>query len=234
MNVLVIGGSSGIGKAIAERLAGEACQVATAQRTQPADFPWVPLDLRWPAPRIERAVREAADRLGGLDGLVVSGGVGAFTKPRLRTRGEIQTIEEITRTNDLGARYALLSAFGWMRDHADGSPNGLRAIYIGSSSTHNRSTGIEHYGAAKSAAEKFWMEAGRRYAKYGVRTTIVECGWVEGPMIEDLKTEYREKILRSIPLHRTAAPEEIADVVAYALRAPDYMTGGRIQITGGL
>ena len=241
MRVIVIGGSSGGGAAIAQRCASEGHGVVTMQR-RPSEkmFQYEALDLRWPYRQVKEQL-SAAVAIHGCDWLVIAGGVGAFTHPVL----DGEKLHEIFQTNTLGPIAAFQGAYrGWLKERTkmqglpglsdDTRSRTLRVLYLGSSSERNPAKGIEVYAASKSAASKYFIEAGRRYARQGVRCNVLELGWFESPMIAELKPEIMAKIIKRIPANRVACPDEVADAAYAVLAGPDYFNGNRIEMSGGL
>ena len=222
--VVVVGGSSGIGRAIADQCNDYGHRVITMQRSVNT-WDAMELDLRWDQHTIGLACGIAASRYGGIDWLVLSGGVAAYTLPIVR---EEQVVEMI-RTNYIGPRL-VFNAF--LRELAKGTSS--RVLYIGSTAAQRTGKALEDYAASKAAAETFFLAAGRRFAKLGIRCNVLAPGWVESPMSDSLKPELAEKAKRVIALHRFAHPTEIADMAYSILDGPDYLNGDRISISGGL
>ena len=222
--VIVVGGSSGIGAAIADVCASNGQRVLTMQRTT-SKWNAIELDLRWDQDTIGLAVAAAIKMQQGIDWLVLSGGVAAYTLPLVRE----EQIVEMIRTNYIGPRL-VFNAF--LKELGKGSSS--RVLYIGSTAAQRTGKALEDYAASKAAAETYFLAAGRRFAKLGIRCNVLAPGWVESPMSDALKPELAEKAKRVISLHRFAQPTEIADMAYSILDGPDYMTGDRISISGGL
>ena len=225
--VIIIGGSSGIGAAIAQECIEQGETVLTMQRR---DSKWksIKLDLRWNQHRIADAVRAAVDQLRGVDWLVLSGGVAAYTLPLVRE----EQIVEMIRANFLGPRLVFNSALRSLHRNADVPSS--RVLYIGSTATRRTGKALEDYAATKAAAETFFVAAGRRFAEFGLRCNVLSPGWVESPMSFSLKEELKEKAKRVIALKRFAEPQEVAQLAYSILSGPDYLTGDVISMSGGL
>jgi 3-oxoacyl-[acyl-carrier protein] reductase len=227
--VIVVGGSSGIGKAIAELCLEQHDSVICMQRSMldRVGFRGEELDLRWSAERIAAAVNRAVAELYGLDWLVLAGGVGAYIDPLLRTKGADQ-VKEMIQTNYLGPRYVFDAALRPLRESKG------RVLYLGSVITRNPTKALEDYAASKAAAETFFQAAAKRYAKWGIRSNVLATGWIRSPMIEDIKPDIQDKILRHVPLHRWGTVQEVAEVAYAILNGPDFWTGDVINFSGGI
>jgi len=97
--------------------------------------------------------------------------------------------------------------------------------------------GLGAYSAAKAALVMLCRQLAQEWAADGIRTNVVAPGLVITPLTEDI---YRNKDLRErrekvVPLHRIAAAQEIADIVAFLTGpASSYMTGQVLIADGGL
>ena len=103
-----------------------------------------------------------------------------------------------------------------------------RAAYRGDSPAH------WHYAASKAGMVAMTKSIARGYAAEGILAFAVCPGFTMTGMAEDyLSSRGGEKLLADIPLGRVAAPEEVANTVAYlALEAPPSMTGAVLDING--
>ena len=224
---IVIGGSSGIGAGIAELCAIRGHRVITMQR-RPGEGDYVELDLRWDQHRILAAVRKAIDQLEGIDWLVIAGGAGAYTMPRVR----FGQVEEMIQTNYIGPRYVFDAAVTELRRKPE-LPSS-RVLYISSTIVRNPTKALEDYAASKAAGETFFRAVGKRFAKWGIRSNVLATGWIETPMTAQIDEEIKAKILRMVPLHRWGRVVEVADAAYSILGGPDFWNGDVINFSGGL
>ena len=103
-----------------------------------------------------------------------------------------------------------------------------RAAYRGDSPAH------WHYAASKAGMVAMTKSIARGYAAENILAFAVCPGFTMTGMAEDyLASRGGDKLLADIPLGRVAAPEEVAEAVAYlALEAPPSMTGAVLDING--
>jgi 3-oxoacyl-[acyl-carrier protein] reductase len=89
------------------------------------------------------------------------------------------------------------------------------------------------YGAAKAGLAGLTKVLAVELARRGVRVNLVVPGFVETEMTAELSARARQLIIDRIPLGRTGAAEEIADVAVWVAESP-YMTGSVVATDGGL
>src|SRR5438874_5091460 len=187
--VLITGGSSGIGRATALRLAGCGARLALAARNRDAleevgravkelgsEALTLPTDVT-EAEQVRRAVEAAVERFGGLDVLLCSAGVSMrayFEGSRL------DAMERVMRVNFFGTLYATHFAL----PHVKKTRGSLVAI---SSLTGKR--GIPSYaiyGASKFAIQGLYEALGMELAHEGVHVGVVSPAFVDTPLRENV------------------------------------------------
>ncbi|HYT94723.1 MAG TPA: SDR family oxidoreductase [Gemmataceae bacterium] len=183
--VLITGGSSGIGRATALRLAAHGARIAVAARNQEAlaevvraaeatgaEAMALPTDVTDSA-QVGRAVAATVERFGGLDVLLCSAGVS------MRTYFEgssLEAMEHVMRVNFFGTLYATHFAL----PHVKARGGSLVAI---SSLTGKR--GIPSYalyGASKFAIHGLYEALRLELKRDGVHVGVVSPGFVDTPL----------------------------------------------------
>ncbi len=115
-----------------------------------------------------------------------------------------------------------------------------RIVNIGSDSGRAGSTGEAVYSGCKGALIAFTKTMARELARFNITVNCVCPGPTETPLIEEMKKdELGSKVLSAmdkiIPLGRLAAPQDIANAVAYfASDEANYITGQTLSVSGGL
>lgn len=102
-----------------------------------------------------------------------------------------------------------------------------------SSIARHGNQGQSNYSAAKAglvADTKLWA---LELARYGVRVGAIAPGFVDTPILQGMRPDVLEGMLKGVPLRRAAAPEEIFQAVKFVLEC-DYFTGRCIDVDGGL
>ncbi len=105
-------------------------------------------------------------------------------------------------------------------------------INISSVSRHGN-RGQSNYSAAKAglvADTKLW---GEELAKYGIRVGAISPGFVKTPILEAMRPEILDRVLRAVPLKRAAEPREIFSAVKFIIEC-DYFTSRCVDVDGGV
>lgn len=92
-----------------------------------------------------------------------------------------------------------------------------------------------NYAASKAGIIGFTKALAREVAQYNIRVNAVAPGFIETEMLRDLKEDYREMMIKQIPMVRFGTAEEVAKAVKF-LASDDagYITGHTLVIDGGM
>jgi len=242
-SAFVTGGSQGLGAAIALALARDGFDVAVSELSAAPLEPIlasvralgrrahpVVLDLRDQA-SVERAMASVVEAFGELDVLVNNAGV------TLR-----QSALDVTRAEWNEVIGVMLTGTFFMSQQMGRHLVSRRRAgsIISLASTHGfvglaqRST----YGIAKGGIIQMTRMLAIEWAEHGIRVNAIAPGTVETPSRAayfDANPEFRERMLKRIPIGRFATPEEIAAAAVYlASPAAAYITGQTLLLDGGL
>ncbi len=220
MNILLTGGTRGIGAAIATRLYDH-----NVFSTGSADGDFA--DPATPA----RLWATALDRFGGrIDVLVNNAGVFEATPIDVSdahwSAGWNRTMQvNLTASAEL-CRFAVKHFL---------ATGGGRIVNIASRAAHRGDSPAHwHYAASKAGMVAMTKTIARAYAAQGVYAFAVCPGFTMTGMAEDyLSSRGGDKLLADIPLGRVADPDEVAEIAAFcALSAPPSMTGAVLDVNG--
>lgn len=228
---VVTGGASGIGLAVARRLAEEGARVslwdADAARLRAAgDFHTVELDVTDPD-SVQRATQATEGELGRLDILVASAGI---TGPN--TTLWDYPVEDWRRVFDVNLHGVFLCnravVPGMMRrDYG-------RIVNIASIAGKEGNPNASAYSASKAAVIGLTKSLGKELAKTGIRVNCVTPAAVRTPIFDQMTQHHIDFMLSKIPVGRFGTVEEIAALVAWLSSAEcSFSTGAVFDISGG-
>lgn len=241
---LVTGGSRGIGRAVAARLAADGAAVVVtyaveraaadalvAEITDRGGFARaLRLDLTDPdqfASVFNMADHAFAD--AGVDGLsILVANAGSFASTSL---DEI-SVDEWDRVMAINGRGTFLT----IRHAADRIRDGGRVITVSTIGTAWPSPGETVYAASKAAAEQVTRVASRELGRRGITANTISLGPTDTDLLRtSAPPEARDGAAAMTALGRIAQPADIADLVALLAR-PDsrWITGQNIHADGGL
>lgn len=239
--VLVTGAGSGIGRAIAVRLAAAGAAVAatdlvlaaaeeTARLAGGTTFA-LQLDVT-STESVRGAVEAAHARLGRIDGLVNNAGWDRI-EPFLESSPE--TWDRVIAINLRG----LINCCHAVLPHMIESGGG-RVVSISSDAGRVGSTGEAVYSACKAGIIGFSKTLAREMARHQINVNVVCPGPTRTPLLEavtsgDQGERVIQAMVRSVPWRRLGEPEEIAGAVAFFLSDDaGFVTGQVLSVSGGL
>jgi NAD(P)-dependent dehydrogenase (short-subunit alcohol dehydrogenase family) len=239
---LVTGGGSGIGAAIAVRLAAQGAAVTVAgRRKEPLDeivdriahrggsAHAQPTDVRDPE-QAELAVKATTERFGRIDGLVNSA-AGNFVVPAasLSPNGWRAVIDIV-----LNGTWNCTSAVG-RELIAAGRPGTILNVVAAYAWTGH--PGTVHSAAAKAGVVTMSKTLAVEWAPHGIRVNCVAPGptLTEGAGAALWATpEERESVLGSVPMGRFVEPDEVAGLASFLMsNRSGYITGEVLTADGG-
>lgn len=239
-SVIVTGGASGIGLAVAEHLLAEGWRVvvvdlvkeniARARETLAAHGDAVRFeeaDITDEA-RVEAVVARAARELAPLTGVVNCAGI-ARDIPALET--SVELFRKILDINLVGSFLVAREAAKAMKETGGGS-----IVNIASISGLRGNLGRAAYGSSKGGVVVLTQILAVEFAPFGIRVNGVAPGPVETPLVRELLTpETRAGWMKTVPMRRTSSPEEMCGAVSFLLDGAksSYVTGQTIAVDGG-
>lgn len=95
--------------------------------------------------------------------------------------------------------------------------------------------GQANYAASKAGQEAMTRSLAKEVARRGITVNAVSPGFIETDLIADLSDQTREEYIKMIPVRRFGRPEEIARIVLFlAAQESAYITGATFECSGGL
>jgi NAD(P)-dependent dehydrogenase (short-subunit alcohol dehydrogenase family) len=238
---VISGASSGIGRAVAERLAAEGAKLVLIAAPSDSDdlesvlealrasgeADGMAADITDPG-TAERAVDRALSQYGRLDVLVNNAGI-AYYEEALST-----PVEHLDRTLAVNVRGMFSLSVAAAKAMAS---RGGAIVNTASTASFVGEEFQVTYNASKAAVVALTRSLAIDLARFGIRVNAVAPGWVEtratAPVIADVAqwSKHRSRI----PLDRAASPAEIAAVHAFlASDDASYVTGAVYLCDGGM
>ena len=216
-NVLVTGGTSGIGKATAKRLAQEGANVMIFGRNKDhlkkavSDIKkygifGITADVSSETD-IDKVFSEFKRKYGDIDILVNNASLPA----RSITSNNYQKMEYTLRVNILGYMYCTKKAFEIMKNNGQG-----HIVNIGSMSAKVKEERADLYVPTKSAIEGFSESFRKKANRNGVKLSLIEPGSVGTGMVDESKEE-QKKLQEEFLMLRA---EDIAEAIVFCLTRP--------------
>jgi 3-oxoacyl-[acyl-carrier protein] reductase len=233
---IVTGAATGIGEAIARRLAAAGAGVAVADLDLPgaravADsigggaFP-VRIDIA-KSDSVQSAVAEVLSRSSRIDILVNNAGIAGKAAPLWEQTD--QDWQQILSVNLTGVFNCCRAVIGHMRERRYG-----RIVSIASIAGKEGNPNMTGYSSTKAAVIGFTKSLAKEVATDGICVNAVAPAVVRTRILDQLTDAQIDYMTQRIPMRRTGQPEEIAAVVHF-LASPDcsFVTGQCYDASGG-
>jgi len=234
---LVTGGSRGIGKAVASRLAGAGARVALVDVVDPKQLKATAREIGGGAIAVRANVVDADDvgaavsqieeQLGPIDVLVNNAGI---TRDGLLIRMTEEAWSAVLDVN-------LKGVFNMTKAVARGmmKRRGGRVVNIASVVGITGNAGQANYAASKAGVIGFTKSVAKELAARNVLVNAVAPGFIDTDMTRALPEAARETLRKLIPLGRLGAAEDVANAVLFlSSDLASYMTGQVVVVDGGM
>jgi 3-oxoacyl-[acyl-carrier protein] reductase len=236
---LVTGGSRGIGRAVALKLAREGAEVVVtatslerAQKTadEITAFGGKALAVKVDVSNtsdVEALFARIAEVFGKLDILVNNAGI---TRDGLLMRMKEADWDAVLDTNLKGAFVCTREAVKLM-----GKAKGGSIVNISSVVGEMGNAGQANYCASKAGLIGLTKSVAKEYAKRNITVNAITPGFIETDMTDVLTAAVKEDLLRQIPAGRFGKPEDIANAVFFLVSSMgSYITGHVLSVNGGM
>ncbi|MCK4534452.1 MAG: SDR family oxidoreductase [Syntrophobacterales bacterium] len=237
-DILVTGGTTGIGFACAKLFHEEGARIAIAGRSEASlatakdalgeDVLTICADVSQVA-EIENMAKEIRDTIGGLDGLLVNAGVAKF-KPYQEM--DEASFDKIMNTNVKGAWFTIAHCAPFIR-------RGGSIVITASVGPHKGQIGTGVYAASKAAARSMARNFSAELIDRGIRVLALSPGPTRTPIFERMGTPEEvdaviERMTSTVPIKRLGTPEEIARAALFLISDDSsFMLGAELIVDGG-
>jgi 3-oxoacyl-[acyl-carrier protein] reductase len=236
---LVTGGSRGIGRATALRLAREGADVALSYATRSTEADRVAAEIQALGRRclavrcdvskpaeVRHLVEHTRARLGPIDLLVHCGAVSTICD---HTQLTYDLWHETVEVNLTGTYLTVFAVKDEMIARRFG-----RIVTLSSIAALAARQMQIHYSSAKAGVIAFTRCCAEAFAPHNVRINCVAPGLIETEMAHVLPPEKIAEIIKGTPLGRIGQPEEVAGVIRFLLSEDSsFMTGQTLAPSGG-
>jgi NAD(P)-dependent dehydrogenase (short-subunit alcohol dehydrogenase family) len=231
--IVITGVTSGIGKAIAERLLASGHRVVGLARSadklealaaaHPERFLPFTCDVRNGA-QVKEVIQAALAKVGTVDALVNNAGLLKFSPTHDIADADLLAQVETILLGTIYVTRALLPTF-------IAQSRGV-VVNLGSVSGQKASPKMAAYGAAKAGVENFTKSIALEYADKNIRAITICPGTIETGLMDKMMFAM---IGKKVPMKRIGQPNEVAGVVEFLLSDDAaYITGSSILIDGGV
>ena len=237
---LITGGSRGIGRAIALRLAKDGVKIVVNYRSNGDAAEWVVNAIEEmggealaltadvsDSSSVDHMVRKIGERWGGVDILVNNAGI---IHDSLLMRMTEDVWDEVLNTNLKGTYNCTKAVLRFMVRKRWG-----RIINVVSVVGLEGNPGQSNYAASKAGVIAFSRSIAKEVASRNITVNSVAPGYIATEIVEDLTPEFRDIIFSRIPQNRFGTVEDVANMVGYlASEEANYITGEVIRVDGGI
>ena len=237
---IATGGSRGIGRAVAVRLAKDGMNLvinyrgnsAAAEETARlcrelgAEVLLVQGDVSR-AEDCEKLAAQTKEAFGRVDVLVNNAGI---TRDGLLARMTEEDFRAVLDVNLVGPWNMMKAVNRIMMKQRYG-----RIVNLSSVTGLMGNMGQTNYAAAKAGILGMTKSYAREVASRGITVNAVAPGFIDTDMTEAMPEGAKDKIITGIPMGRTGKPEDVAEAVAFlASEQAGYITGEVLRVDGGM
>jgi len=232
--ILISGGARGQGAAEARLFTAEGARVVIGDLLEPegrqlaAELGHVATFVRLDVTKEQdwETALNAAEKLGGLQGLVNNAGI---YEPRTLMETDAELFERHTRVNQFGCFLGMRAVVPLIEQSGGGS-----IVNISSVAGLRGSPGAIAYSATKWALRGMTKAAAIDLAPRKIRVNSVHPGPIDTEMLKVRTPEQNRQRLQLVPMKRMGTAEEVASLVLFLLSdESSYITGAELAIDGG-
>ena len=236
---IVTGGAQGIGEGICFRLAEEGAKIAifdlklveakkTAKEIEKAGGAALALKVDVSkSSEVDSAVKQALSKFGKIDILVNNAGISLVSKVANMTD---EIWDRTFAVNMKGIFLCCRAVIPHMKERKYGKIINLASILALRGGPY-----YAHYGATKAGVVAFTRGLAMELGPHNINVNAIGPGIIDTPMAAgDVELEYRQRLIKGIPLRRIGTPRDIANAALFlASDEAAYITGQCLYVCGG-
>ena len=236
---LVTGGSRGIGKAIAQKLAEtsnvavgysnskeQAVEVVNSIQASGGNALAVQIDVT-DNESVEKCFELVEKELSSVEILVNNAGI---TKDNIFPRLKQDDWDSVIDTNLTGSFRVSQRAIKGMMKNKWG-----RIVFISSVAGISGNTGQSNYAASKAGMIGLAKTISKELGSRNITSNVIAPGYIDTDMTSFLNDEQKEDIIGQLSIKRVGKPEDIANMVSFLCSdESEYITGQVFPVDGGL
>ncbi|MFZ5966344.1 MAG: 3-oxoacyl-[acyl-carrier-protein] reductase [Bacillota bacterium] len=237
---IITGGSRGIGKAIALKLASLGANIVINYTSNPDKAEEVVNEIKnmgreamaikanvSKSEDVQNMIKLVEETFPTLDILVNNAGI---TRDGLLMRMKDEDWEQVIDTNLKGTYYCTKAVTKKMMKQKNG-----KIINVSSVVGVTGNAGQANYAASKAGVIGFTKSVAKELSSRGINVNAVAPGFIQTDMTDVLSDEIKETLIQNIPMKALGAPEDVANVVAFLCSDDSkYITGQVIHVDGGM
>jgi NAD(P)-dependent dehydrogenase (short-subunit alcohol dehydrogenase family) len=234
---LVTGAASGLGLAIAGRLAREGVRLALLDANRDrleeirqqfaVDCEIYGTDIRQES-EVKKTVEEIADRYGRIDILVNSAGITGMTNIKSH-EVDSDNLRLVFDVNFIGSYHTSKYVLPFMLKNNYG-----RILHIASIAGKEGNAGMLAYSASKAAVIAMAKVQGKEYAETGITVNALAPAVIRTALVDAMPEEQVKYMTDKIPMKRCGSLEEAAGLAAYIVSPENsFTTGFTFDLSGG-
>ena len=230
--LLITGAARGLGAAFAEAATAAGAAVAIADILEPPGggtaAAHLPLDLADPA-SIDACAAQAAEALGGLDGLVNNGAIATGIGGKTLEEIDVETWDQVMNVNVRGQWLMTRAALPHLRAAGNG-----KVVNVASDTALWGAPRLLHYVASKGAMIAMTRAMARELGDDGISVNAVAPGLTEVEATASVPAERHQLYVDGRAMTRAQHPSDVVGSVLFLLSdGADFVTGQLLAVNGG-
>lgn len=247
MKMIVTGGASGMGRHFVEQLLEAGAQVVAWDMNEagldelkahyhPEKLLTQKVDVSKEA-EVQEAMSIAWKHFGSINGLINNAGIfrDALLVKKDKRSGELRTmsLEQWQTVIDVDLTGPFLCTRELSARHLEADHEQAAVIINISSVSRAGNMGQSNYSAAKAGLVADTVTWARELARHQIRVAAIAPGFIETPILDGMRPEMVDLMVKQVPVRRLGKPDEIFAGVRFIIEC-DYFTGRCLDIDGGL